>query len=639
MIGYQAGAYKQGILKAAGVRAVTVTLPVVLLLSICWVRAEGGESDPTSYDQFIDQLRHKRIEGIRTSMVVIPPKESEKKGLIETVETVERTETAETAEAVETADTAEAADTVAPAAVEAAEGATIVVEYPQDAVAPPLTDMAPARSMVVSVEAAGVDAGQTTTEKAFVPESNPKSHLAQMSESERLMYEHQQRLANRRITINTEGMSLGNLVRWLSIEAGLSIVVPPKYATLQVGGMYLDETPILDALESVLASHDLAMDIRRGGSGIIMITERSKIQGEEEVFMQTVRFKLNWVRADEIQKVLDPLLEETKGAVSIDMRSNTVIVSTTPAMIKTIREIVPELDQPDKQVEIEARFVELTQTAGRNLGISWDIYRNDSHSIVSPNGFADPITPNLYGFESAGFSRYPVSITPGGVWEWGDTFDIDDQEFNLALQLRAFEDSGEAETLANPRVATINNVPAIIRLETQIPYEEVTIDESGQMTATATFAPVGIQMQVTPIITDTGYVNMEIVATQAILERMQNLPRAGEAPVIKERHSTTSRIIRDGDTAALMGLRQLDISNSTISVPWLGKIPFLGWLFRNTDDDQRKQDLAVFVTPRILTDLDLSEDLMDKYERIDMRWDLPDYYFDDTSMPSDDMIR
>ena len=489
---------------------------------------------------------------------------------------------------------------------------------------------------------AGVDDGAPVSRgQAWVPETVDPLARTKASESpgERALREKREQLANRRITLNLKDVDLQNLVRWLSTyEAGLNVVIPPEYAKEPVT-LYMEDVPILDALDSILKSRDLTFIIEPGG--ILRVIPLSRVERTERVMTQTMHYKLNWIRAADVRTALEPILRGgsgggSDGEVSMEPRTNTIIISAPPPMLEQMQRIILALDQADKQVDLEARFVELTQSAGRDLGMAWNIYKDNKFGV----------SPNLHGWDAAGFRRALVDpgratelATSGATWEWGRTMEVFNQDYNVALRIDAFEDRGEAETLANPRVTTLNNVPATINLNTEIPYEQVTNDPGGQTTVQAAYKPVGIMMQITPVITNDNMVSLNITAEQTILERMQNLPRAGDVPVVKNRRSETNVIVPNKGTAALLGLRQLDTSLSQGGVPWVSRIPVLGWLFKSTNDSQRKQDLALFVTPHVIESATIPQEWQDKYDRIDQRWDLPDYFFDDVSMPSDSQIQ
>ncbi|MCX7046251.1 MAG: hypothetical protein NTX50_12290 [Candidatus Sumerlaeota bacterium] len=494
---------------------------------------------------------------------------------------------------------------------------------------------------------------------AWVPEAGTGGARVPISESPnaRAMREKMDKLKAQRVTMNFKETDLQNVIRALARYGELNVVIPPEIVKGSVT-VYLDDVPLLTAFESLLKSHGLTYIVEENSTIIRIAPIPAK--EEEKPKLDTVTIPLNWIKAKNLEMVLKPIV--TEGTVNADEMTNSIIITGKPETITQVRrDIIDKLDIPDKQVDIEARFVELTKNAQRDLGIQTDISRvdKDRANVFDVRPFSiftvDPKTglpvPGSEKTTNAPVDSFSVGgarntfggsastqqiFSAGGLWSWGKKVDAFGQDFNLAMQISAFENRGEAETLANPRVTTLNNVAANIKLVTAIPFQKLTLSPGGQTTAEAQFKDAGIELKVTPTITNNDFVKLNIIGTQDILEGTAKLQLAGDVPIMATRKSETTVIVKDDETAALFGLRQLDAKKTISGVPWVNRIPILGWLFKNQSDTQNKTDLAVFVTPHIIKTPDMNDEQKEKYNRINLRWDLPDYFFDDSTVPSDD---
>ena len=201
----------------------------------------------------------------------------------------------------------------------------------------------------------------------------------------------------------------------------------------------------------------------------------------------------------------------------------------------------------------------------------------------------------------------------------------------------ALESRNVVEILANPRVTTLNNVPAKINMIERIPYIQASgLTSSGTSVPTIQFEEAGVDIQVTPIITPNGFIRMNIMLKQMIF-RTRVGTGALDPPQIDVRSATTNVIAKDTETVVLGGLRQQRRSEQIDALPWLHRIPLLGWLFKDKAYDQSKTELVLMMTPRIIGETaSLNEREKYFYDKIDNQWHLPDYFFDDTRSPLDD---
>jgi len=246
-------------------------------------------------------------------------------------------------------------------------------------------------------------------------------------------------------------------------------------------------------------------------------------------------------------------------------------------------------------------------------------------------GISDPLALTRVLLEGLGFAGGK------GTFQFGDTIGILGNDFNVHAAFNALETRNVVEVLANPRVTTLNNVPAQIAIIERIPYLEAAQGPTQGVTiAEVEFEPVGVDITVKPIITPNGFVRLEIELLQRIFR--QRVPvsigssgtTALDPPQVDERLANTNVIVRSDYTVCLGGFRGVQRRERIDGVPWLNRIPLLGWLFKNKAYDQTRTKLVLMMTPHIIEEeialLDREKVL---YEKIDTDWHLPDYYYYD----------
>jgi type IV pilus assembly protein PilQ len=283
--------------------------------------------------------------------------------------------------------------------------------------------------------------------------------------------------------------------------------------------------------------------------------------------------------------------------------------------VDTLIALEEKLDVPEKQVMIEMRLVDMGKTLLRQLGINW--------ALTQP-GYEFP-TDKTNAFSP--FSKpYDGLLGPNPMtWQWGQSVSFLGEDFNFDLFASAYENRGLVSVLANPKVITLNNITAKIDIIEEIPYTDTVIGSGGAQTVKAEFKESGIKMEVTPNITNNGYIRMKLKPEQKIFRGMDQITQ--RLPVIDKRSAETNVIIRDEETVVLGGLRQDTKSNTDTGTPWFMDIPVLGWLFKKNSIESRELELVMFVTPHIIKEPSLTEVEKLEYQQIDTGWNLPEEFF------------
>lgn len=442
---------------------------------------------------------------------------------------------------------------------------------------------------------------------------------------------------DRRVNISTPpDTEVSEVIRLLADRANLNFVYSEGVIQGRVT-LNLKDVPLGVALQSLLSSQDLA--IVREGANVMRIAPRKDVR-PGTVDTRTIYVKLNWVTAEELATTLKAALGGggANSVVQAHKESNTLIITDSAPNVALLRDLVSQLDVPEKQVMIEARMVELFIDQERGVGGALTVTNVDSskNSLIGLGN--TPVDGLLNSFLT----------NSGGRLGFGTVASIFGSDVNVAAALDGLEQRRVVHTLANPRIITLNNTEATIDITRNIPYLEAQQGAAQGVTAASVkFEEAGIKLRVTPNITNNGYVRMILEPEQRIKsgdfivasEITQTDDGKGSVivgsggnavPIIDKRSAKTNVIVRDEETVVLGGLREVNGEDTKQEYPWLGKTPVLGWFFKNNVKKHRKTDLMLFVTPHIVKAPTLTAAENYKYSRIDAHWDLPDYFFDDS---------
>ncbi len=440
-----------------------------------------------------------------------------------------------------------------------------------------------------------------------------------------------------RISLDFKDADIQNVLRVLADVSGLNII-----ATDDVKGkvtLHLTDVPWDQALDLVLRSNRLEK-IQEGN--VVRISTVSRLKEEREALRAAddaareleplrVRYiRVNYAKADEalIEKVKGVLTD--RGSVTFDDRTNTIIVRDIPHGIDDATQLVRELDVQSPQVLIEANIVEATRDVARALGVQWGYnYQagpqngnptglnfpgtigiggsglNSGSAPQGGSGAARPNVPFLFDFPVGnGFSGFG----PGA----GSSLDLVlgsiDGVHALAARLTALEDQGKAKVISRPRVITLNNVAATIQsltiLRVKLPSTGTVINTgTGGAAGSASTATekinTGITLVVTPQVSADGYVLMNIYAKSSEPDFTTGRSVDG-IPNEISREANSNVLIRDNETVVLGGIFRNTADLRETGVPYLHSVPVLGWLFKRLQTTDHKEELLVFVTPRIV---------------------------------------
>jgi type IV pilus assembly protein PilQ len=427
-----------------------------------------------------------------------------------------------------------------------------------------------------------------------------------------------------RLSLNFQDIEVRAVLQIIADFTGLNLV-----ASDTVNGkitLRLQNVPWDQALDLVLKTKGL--DKRQVGNVLMVapaaeIAEReraeleTKRQVQELAPLQTEYIRIRYASAKALFNLFDPkskgqsagggggaretsILSE-RGRVIVDERTNSLLVTETAQKLDDFRRIVKLLDVPIRQVMVEARIVIANSDFDKSLGIQWGgAYRNEigaGNGSVYGGGSMTTLTQVADGEEVVFPDALSVDLgvsSPTGSFAIGYT----GSNLLLNLELSALESQGRGEVVSQPKVITGDKQQATIKSGTEIPYQE----SSANGETTISFKEAVLKLDVTPSITPDDRIIMDLVINQDSVGELVPSGNGGFVPTINTRALKTQVLVGNGETVVLGGVFETQDIETTDKVPFLGDIPYVGRLFKRETTSQKKSELLIFITPRILAD-------------------------------------
>jgi type IV pilus assembly protein PilQ len=382
----------------------------------------------------------------------------------------------------------------------------------------------------------------------------------------------------------------------------------------------LKDVPWDQALDIILQAKGL--DMRKTGN-VVWIAPRDELATKEKLALEarqqisdlepvrTESFQLNYQKAEDFQKIItdaNQRILSKRGSAVVDARTNQIFVQDTPAKLDEIRELLKKVDRSVRQVLIESRIVEATDTFSRNIGTRLGYHDLTGRGSQIPGGSSRALvgggladTGGHTGQGTLGtflpdstFSNMPApglgGVNPGQL---SLILMNDAMTKFLNLEITALQADGKGKIISSPRVITQDNVEASIEQGTQIPYQQAT--SSGA--TSVTFANATLSLKVKPQITPDDNIIMKLNVNK---DSVGATTSAG--PAIDTKKISTQVLVENGGTVGLGGIYTQDESSTITKVPLLGDIPLLGFFFRQDLRSNNKNELLIFVTPKIIND-------------------------------------
>jgi type IV pilus assembly protein PilQ len=435
--------------------------------------------------------------------------------------------------------------------------------------------------------------------------------------------------SGQKLSLNFQNIEVRSLLQVIADFTNFNIVTSDSVTGAVT--LRLQDVPWDQALDIILQAKGLGM---RKTENVIWIAPKDEILAKEKLELEskvavlnlepvrTQSFQMNYAKADDIAKQLTGAgggeksagrTLSPRGSATADPRTNQLFVTDVPSRLEQVLQLLQKLDVAVRQVMIEVRIVEAGDSFGKSLGVKFGAtdlraqqggdggYQigSGNNRIVLGTSYSDAVAASGAGGSvntSGSFVNLPATAPVGAVGNPA-TFAI--SIFNslsnrfLNLEISALEADDKGRVVSSPRVVTADGKKALIKQGDQIPYQ--TCDKNGS--CTTTFKDANLRLEVTPQITPEGAVIMDL----DVSKDTKGVDTAA-GPVISGKNVTTQVLVENGGTVVIGGIFEQTESTNETGVPWLRGLPVLGNLFQTKSRTDKKTELLVFVTPRIITE-------------------------------------
>jgi type IV pilus assembly protein PilQ len=457
------------------------------------------------------------------------------------------------------------------------------------------TTIRPPEMKIVPVKVKEAQELSTETAEASAKEEKPAKKNTEIPGLGKAKY------TGTRMTMDFVNADVTNILRLIGDVSNLNIIWGPEVKGAV--SMRLKNVPWDQALDLVLANNDLAM--RREG-GVIWVTTRAhmaEIEAEEKKKQderhedqkkveETAPLLIEYFPLDfaEAKQLKELIVLSPRGSLSVDSRTNTIVMKDTASKIEEARQIIERFDAPIKQIMIEARIVDASTNFSRDLGVRWNSFERQYQNRTGINWETDPTQFTQFGDLQTGGTF--ATNAPDG---WKETLGLTFARLTnrglgtvaLDASLALAETEGKAKIISAPKVIASNGEKARISRGDIIYKEIVTADQRDIKELPAT-----LSLSVTPTVSFNDYVTMEIeVKDDKVFADLSGKTEKG---------ITTKLMVRSGETLVIGGIFKEDKSTKEEGIPWLKDIPYMGWLFRAQTQTNEKTELLIFLTPRVI---------------------------------------
>lgn len=420
----------------------------------------------------------------------------------------------------------------------------------------------------------------------------------------------QKKYTGKPLSLNFQDIEVRSVLQLLADFTDKNIVVSDSVQgniTLRLKSVPWDQ-----ALDIVLESKALAM---RSNGNVIWVAPAVELQAKEQQELQALERKkaleplvteyisVNFAKADEMLALINSqnngkntsMLSE-RGNVSVDMRTNTLLVQDTVSRVDQIRSMIKSLDVPVRQVSVEARIVIASDNFGKELGARFGVTKIGSSggitsgSLASTSNIANNIssgsTVEVPGLSDRLNMNLPVVGAAGSLG-----FSLLAKDYLLDLELSALQAESKGDVVSTPRIVTADKKKALIEQGVDIPYQQA----SSSGATSVSFKKAVLSLEVTPQVTPDEHVIMDLKVSQDTVGAIYS-----GVPSINTREITTQVLVDNGQTVVLGGVHEETNQRDTTKIPVLSELPYLGKLFQKNVKSNDKRELLIFVTPKIL---------------------------------------
>lgn len=405
-----------------------------------------------------------------------------------------------------------------------------------------------------------------------------------------------------RLSLNFQNIEVRAVLQLLADFTGLNIVVSDSVQGSLT--LRLKNVPWDQAMDIILKTKGLAM--RKTGNVILVAPseelaarEKLELEAQKQIKelepLRTEWFQINYAKASDLSALIksqENSLLSPRGNITLDQRTNTLMIQDTPSQLEEIRRLITRLDVPVRQVLIESRVVIATDDFSRDLGVRFGVAKtttfNDNHQVWVGGGGISGTTPST----STGDLIVDLPVSEAGATQFGLAVGRIGNHI-LQLELSALQAEGRGEIISSPRVITANQKEAVIQQGVEIPYQKAT--SSGA--TSVSFKEAVLELRVTPQITPDDRVIMDLTVKK---DNPDFANAVLGVPPVNTREVSTQVLVDNGETVVLGGVYERTKEFATTRTPFFSDLPLLGVLFRNKSLTDDKTELLIFVTPKIV---------------------------------------
>lgn len=426
--------------------------------------------------------------------------------------------------------------------------------------------------------------------RVFIPKSDSVEDIL-----ENLVQSGRKKYIGKKITLNFRKVSPVDVLKIIAESSGFNIILSDEVKKLPDLSLNLTDVPWDHALDTIL---DLGKLVARKNGMILTIAPYAEVAKEmeeqakakaasklEEPLLTKV-FAISFAKLEDLSKILEDYLTKDRGDIQVDQRTNSIVVKDTADVIDRLKKIIEVLDTQTPQVLIESKFVEVSETHAKEIGLENGVgFGYDSVGAIPDTGNVGPgftfssapsASRNLFGIQVTRFNRL----------------------LNLDFQLRLMESESKAKIVSSPKVVAMNKKPAKLTSNEQSWYADTGMNTAGDALVTWKSQEAKLDIIVTPTVTNEGTIDMLINLKKDSLGNKvdQTSPRD-----VTSRSLDTQVLVDNGSTVVLGGIYSYSQFESHSGIPFLKDIPLLGWLFRTKYNPRvEKKELIIFLTPRII---------------------------------------
>ena len=421
-----------------------------------------------------------------------------------------------------------------------------------------------------------------------------------------------------KLSLNFQNIEVRSLLQVIADFTNFNIVTSDSVSGSVT--LRLQDVPWDQALDIILQAKGLGM--RKSGN-VLWVAPKDEIAAKEKLDLEsaaavqsleplrTQSFQINYAKAAEIAAQLtaggsgaanSARILSARGSVIAEPRTNQLFVTDIPSKLEQVQQLLAKLDIAVRQVLIEARIVEASDSFGKSLGVRLGGGNSTNAATLGTTeggplnvGFGSTYTTGVSGTNSGNFVNLPSTGALGYANAGTFAISLFGESANkfLNLEISALEADGKGKVVSSPRVVTADQIKALIEQGTELPYQ---VASSSGATSIA-FRKANLKLEVTPQITPEGNIILDLDVTKDTVG--QSTP-AGFA--IDTKHIKTQVLVENGGTVVIGGIFTEDQTTDEAKVPFFGDLPGLGVLFRNKSSSSRKREMLVFITPKMIAE-------------------------------------